>query len=67
MMSAEKMERWFGIAVIASLTIFWTGFSVVIADSLLALGSPMFSVVALVVCPAPIVIVALVFVFRRKP
>lgn len=66
-MSAEKMERWFLIATIATLTIFWSGFSVAMAKSMLTLGSPMFSVVALVVCPTPIVIVALVFVFRRKP
>lgn len=66
-MSAEKIERWFGIAMIASLTIFWLGFSVAMAKSLLSLGSPMFSVVAMVACPAPIVIVALAFVFRRKP
>ena len=64
-MSADKMERWFFISLLATLFMFWVGAGGALAKSILLLGVPMFAAVAMVACPAPIFVVAMILVCRR--
>lgn len=64
-MGVDKMERWFLLALLSTVFIFWVGFGAMMAKSILMLGAPMFAAVALVACPVPIFVVALVLVCRR--